>query len=232
MDPSSKYTNQDELPSVADNNNAFLNNHHAGYNALYSTGNVPTFGAPWDLDSFQDPQQQSTVYQHAEPGWQPTPMNAPNSTQVSSFGIPSSNYALPYAASAAAFDFPTFNQQTGQPFSTASYDTSLNYGHGPLLTERNFETPTIADFGPTSTQSGTVSPQVLQGYPNAYGTGLGLSPDFQVHIIIPQGHIGGLWAIAGSTSTAQWQLGSGKSFSRPTAAGISSWQNADANRSL
>ena len=161
-----------------------MNDPSAGYNALYSSANVPAFGAPWDLDSFHDPQHQSTVYQHAEPGWQPTPMNATTPAQVSSFGVPASNYGLPYSGSSAAFDFPTFNQQTGQPFSTASYDTSLSYGNGPLLNSRNFETPSIADFGRGNTQNGTVSPQVLQSYPNAYGTGVGVSTGFQVLISV------------------------------------------------
>lgn len=183
MDPSSKYTNQDELPSTADN--PYLNDHTAGYNALYSSGNVPGFGAHWDLDSFQDPHSQSTVYQHAEPGWQPSPMNAANPTQVSNFGIsPSTSYGLPFSSSSAPFDFPTFNQQTGQPFSTASYDPSLTYGHGHLLNPRNFETGSIADFARGNTQNGTVSPQVLQSYPNPYGTGVGVSVDFQVYTYI------------------------------------------------
>lgn len=182
MDSSSKYTDQDELPSAADN--PYLNDQSAGYNALYSSANVPGFGAHWDLDSFQDPHNQSAVYQHAEPGWQPSPMNATNATQVSNFGIPSTNYGLPYSNSSAPFEYPTFNQQTGQPFSTASYDTSLTYGHRHLLNSSNFETASIADFARGGAQNGTVSPQVLQSYPTSYGTGVGVSTDFQVHIFI------------------------------------------------
>jgi len=179
MDSSSKYTNQDELPSAADN--PYLNDQSAGYNALYSSANVPNFGAHWDLDSFQGPHNESAAYQHAEPGWQPSPMNAATPAQVSNFGIPSTSYGLPYSSNSASFEFPTFNQQTGQPFSTASYDASLTYGHEHLLGSRSFETASIADFARGSTQNGTVSPQVLQSYPNTYGTGIGMSTDFQVY---------------------------------------------------
>lgn len=234
MDSSSKYTNQDELPSAADN--PFLTDQSAGYNALYSSNNVPGFGAHWDLDSFQDPHNQSTVYQHAEPNWQPTPMTTATPAQVSNFGIPPSNYGLPYPGSSASFDFPTFNPQTGQPFSTASYDASLNYGPGDLLDTRNFETPSIADFGRGGTQNGTVSPQVLQSYPNTYGTSVGVSTGFQV-IISPPMFVGAstyreLTGNLVSTATGPWQLGSGKSISQPSSAsGLCRWQDTDADTS-
>ena len=179
MDSTSRYTNQEDLPLAAEN--PFATDPNAGYNSLYSSNQVPAFGSHWDLSSFQDPHNQSTVYQHADPGWQQNHLNPSNPPHVNDYGIQSANYGVPYPDSSTSFGFPTFNPQTRESFSTAPYDP-LTYGHGHLLNSREFDAPAIADFARGSTQNGTVSPQVLQSYPSPYGVGVGagVATEFQV----------------------------------------------------
>ncbi len=180
MDSMSKYRDQEELPSAAEN--PFSNGHSAGFNSLYSSNQEPSFGTHWDLDSFQDPQNQSAVYQHGESAWQQNPLHPSNPPQVPDFGVQSGNYGLPYARSTAPIQFPAFNPRSGHPYSTSSYDTSLTYGHGQLVNPSNFGVPGIPDFARGSSQNGTVSPHALQSYPNSYGAGVGVHTEYQVNI--------------------------------------------------
>ncbi|KAI9881522.1 MAG: hypothetical protein M1830_000085 [Pleopsidium flavum] len=177
MDSISKYRDQEELPSAAEN--PFPNGHSAGFNSLYSSNQEPSFGTHWDLDTFQDPQSQSAVYQHGESAWHQNPLHHSNPPQVPDYGVQSGNYGLPYARSTATFDFPTYNPRSGHPYSTSSYDPSLTYGHGHLVNPSNFGVPEIPEFARGNSQNGTVAPQALQSYPNSYGAAVGVHTEFQ-----------------------------------------------------
>lgn len=178
MDSISKYRDQEELPSATES--SFANGPGGGFNALYSSNQEPSFGTHWDLDSFQISQHQPAVYQHPESGWQQNSSHPSNAPQVPELGGQPGAFGLSYTRNAAPFEFPTFNPRSGHPYSTSSYDTSLNYGNQQLINPSNFGVPEVPDLARGNSQNETVSPQALQSYPTSFGPGAGVHTEFQV----------------------------------------------------
>ena len=181
MDSRPEYKQQEELPASAEHN--FSNGHAGAFNSLYPAIPDASFGAHWDFAAFQNPGSQAGVYQHSQPSWQQNSLHPSSHPHTNDFGIAPQNFGLSYPQNPASIEYPTFDPRNGLPYSTATYDPSMEYENDHLANSGNFGLPGHAGF---SAQHETISPQALQTYPTSYGTSPGVTTAYQVNILFPE----------------------------------------------
>ena len=146
---------------------SFDNFQNDSFNSMFSGDHDPSFQSAWQSDAIQDPQTQSHAFRQGNHGWHQNTLPTSNSLQQSGYGVPSTDFGIPYSRNAAAFTYPTFDTHHSHAFPAPAYDQTLSYT-SDLLVNGSFAAPRQSDFLRTSSPGQTISPQALQSFSNAY----------------------------------------------------------------
>ena len=148
----------------------FHNTSNDAFNSFFNNDPNSSFNASWDPEVLAQPRIQTNNYVGND-AWHQGPHNtASNALRTPNYDYQPNDYNEAFARNPSAFRYTTFDANPNHNFSNPAFDPALSYSTDSILNHSGYNIPRHQQYGGSSVQGQTISPQALQSYPTAFGT--------------------------------------------------------------
>ena len=138
------------------------------FNVPGDDGPSQSFNQPWDSTSIIDPRLQQHGFAQHSNTWNQSPLHSAGQMGNQGQGLNSGDYPNAFNQPPNPY-YAGYHHAQYPPFQGSSFNPSMSYGPGSLLSPHGYAGVNAPTFGNQTLSGQTISPSALQSYPSPYG---------------------------------------------------------------